>query len=643
MIKNLFLFFAVLGMFAALSRAQVSSVTGQYLQDNNLLINPGFESGIGKWTNSAGTFTADYSVFVQGKASGKVVLSSQNMDFYQDSTLFATQLADGMQAILTVKIKSNVAGVRVCPRQAGVVITSLCVSVQGNDKWGLYQIPFVTGATSQGISINSNSTSITGTVYVDESYVGVSNILNSSSEAKLAGEAYFAGTSSCNWSRTSTTLGAFTSTAACPGPTIVRQSLGAWQTTDADLPRVTVNNLPAGTYKAKFMFRHVLATSGNSAFAINDGTTTCEPQYGATGGLAQYTGLMVECTFNYTSAGNRVFELYAGSTLNAITISNDTAASPRISSKFILEYYGSNSTYTTLNADTDWLSCGLTGSAFTGFGSSVPTPSLQCKRQGSDLLIKGTFQAGTTPTAVEARMSLPTLNGVLLTSASSSVIPSVQLAGNATVNASSTTFFGNYTLIEPSVTYITFSRQDSTRNAYTKSLGTEISSSGSQFSINARVPISGWQNSNLIIGTFNEVMTTPGIAKPKTCYYAFGGASATLASPTNCTTGTCVEIFDSCNSGSAPAFSATGVYNTFSFASGTFANSSHINCDCVGYDTTNAVPKDCRFSFTTGNVPIITNGSGGLTLSNIYTTQPVSGGNTGSNSYVQIRCEGIAP
>ena len=108
MIKNFFLFFWALALFATLSKAQVSSVTGQYLQDNNLLLNPGFESGIGKWTNSAGTFTADYFVFVQGKASGKVVLSSQAMDFYQDSTLFASQLADGMQAILTVKIKNKI-------------------------------------------------------------------------------------------------------------------------------------------------------------------------------------------------------------------------------------------------------------------------------------------------------------------------------------------------------------------------------------------------------------------------------------------------------------------------------------------------------------------------------------------------------
>lgn len=604
MIKNFFLFFWALTLFATLSQAQVSSVTGQYLQDNNLLLNPGFESGIGKWTNSAGTFTADYSVFVQGKASGKVVLSSQSMDFFQDSTLFASQLADGMQAILTVKIKSSVAGVRVCPRQAGVLITSLCVSVQGNDKWGLYQIPFVTGATSQGISINSNGNSITGTVYVDESYVGVSNILNSSSEAKLAGEAYFAGTTGCNWTRTSTTVGAFAAVAACPGPTIVSQNLGAWQTTDSNLPRVTVNNLPAGTYKAKFMARHVLSTSGNSGFAINDGTTTCEPQYGVTGGLAQYTGLMVECTFNYTSAGNRVFELYAGSTANAITISSDTAASPRISSKFILEYYGSNSTYTT--------TAGINNvDVFSAKVSSAGVVS----EENLDW-ING--NAVVTGTAVYTM----TFNTGIFTQAPNCQCTPDYPGGSGARDCMISTL------------------NETTYGVTLTSAGTIAINS---FKILCQKQGADFVASKTITGSFNEIMTTPGIAKPKTCYYAFGGASATLASPTNCTTGTCVEIFDSCNVGSPPAFSATGVYNTFSFASGTFANSSHINCDCVAYDTTNATPKDCRLSFTTGNVPIITNSSGGLTLSNIYTTQPVSGGNTGSNSYVQIRCEGIAP
>jgi hypothetical protein len=595
MIKNLFLFFAVLGLFATLSKAQVSSVTGQYLQDNNILLNPGFESGIGKWTNSAGTFSIDYANFVQGKASGKIVLSSQALAFTQDSTSYVTALADGVQGLVSVYIKSEFAA-KVCSRSAGSTVTTNCVDVVGNNRWSLYKVPSILGATSNGISVNTNGTSVTGTIYIDESFVGVTNLFADVDASRIAGEAYFAGTASCNWTRASTTIGAFGAAAACPGPTIAHQYLGSWQTTDSDLPRVTVNNLPAGIYKAKFLMRHVLATSGNSGFSINDGTTSCEPQYGKTGGVGAYTFVAVECTFRYNSSGNRVFELYAGSTANTITVSNDTAASPRISTKFILEYFGSSSVYTSTNADTDWASCGLTGSAFTGFGSSVPTPSLQCKRQGSDLLIKGTFQAGTTPTAVEARMSLPTWNGVLLTSASSSVIPSVQLAGNATLNASSTNFFGNYTLIEPSVTYITFSRQDSTRNAYTKSLGTEISSSGSQFSINARVPINGWNNSNIITGQFKELMTVPNVTKPK--MYAANiecdGSSqilsqigATASSISNISTGVCNITLPSTTFADYTKVTCTGVYKG-GLGAGNIRNlgielnsSTNLRIDCV--------------------------------------------------------------
>ncbi len=594
MIKNLFLFLAVLGMFATLSRAQVSSVTGQYLQDNNLLLNPGFESGIGKWTNSAGTFTADYSVFVQGKASGKVVLSSQAMDFYQDSTIFASQLADGMQAILTVKIKSNVAGVRVCPRQAGVLITSLCVNVQGNDKWGLYQIPFVTGATSQGISINSNSTSITGTVYVDESYVGVSNILNSSSEAKLAGEAYFAGTASCNWTRTSTTIGAFGTVAACPGPTIVRQNLGSWQTTDADLPRVTVNNLPAGTYKAKFLIRHTQSTSGGSGFAINDGTTTCEPQYGQTGGIGQYTGLIIECAFNYTSAGNRVFELYAGSTANTITISNDTNTAPRISSKFILEYYGSNSTYTT-----------------TAGVSNVDVFSAKINNNGDAVTEENADWLPATCTDTDPGESSCTFNTGIFTT-----------TPNCVCNISNQVSVGDCKILATSTGFTTY---NSVANNY--NIQVMCQKQGADFVA-----------SKTITGSFKEVMTVPNVTNPKTCYYAFGGASATLASPTECTTGTCVEVVDTCGTGSAPTWATTAIYQNITFASGTFANTSLVQCDCVAWDVTTGQDRNCGL-YNNGNTTWASNSSGGLN----FNALTYNSAGTQSTSFVQLTCQGIAP
>jgi hypothetical protein len=601
MIKNLFLFFAVLGLFATLSKAQVSSVTGQYLQDNNILLNPGFESGIGKWVNSAGTFTADYTNFVQGKASGKIVLSSQALAFTQDSTSYVTALADGVQGLVSVYIKSEFAA-KVCSRSAGVTITTNCVDVVGNNRWSLYKVPSILGATSNGISVNTNGTSVTGTIYIDESFVGITDLAADVDASKIAGEAYFAGTASCNWTRTSTTIGAFGTVAACPAPTIVRQNLGAWQTTDADLPRITVNNLPAGTYKAKFMIRAALQTSGNSAFAINDGTTTCEPQYGQTGGIGQYTFQLIECSFNYTSSGNRVFELYGGSTSNALLVSSDTAASPRISTKFILEYFGSSSVYAaTANQNNVDVFSAKVSSAGVVSAENIEWINGNC-------------------TISDTSLFACSFNSNIFTVTPNCVVTAVDNSVDRTAQIDSAS--------------------NTAVNVRTQTATTKLAQ---PFNLVCQKQGADFTATRLITGQFKELMTVPNVTKPKTCYYAFGGASATLASPTVCSTGTCVEIYDSCSTGSAPTFSSTGAYNTFSFASGTFANSSHINCDCVGYDTTTAVPKDCRLSFTTGNVPIITNSSGGLTLSNIYTSIPASSANTASNSYVQIKCEGQAP
>jgi hypothetical protein len=584
--------------FVTTLKAQVSSVTGQYLQDNNILLNPGFESGIGKWTNSAGTFTADYTNFVQGKASGKIVLSSQVLAFTQDSTSYVTALADGVQGLVSVYVKSEFPA-KVCSRSAGSTVTTNCVDVVGNNRWSLYKVPSILGATSNGISINTNGTSVTGTIYIDESFVGITDLAADVDASRIAGEAYFAGTTGCNWTRASTTIGAFGTVAACPGPTIAHQYLGSWQTTDSDLPRVTVNNLPAGIYKAKFLMRHVLATSGNSGFSINDGTTSCEPQYGKTGGVGAYTFVAVECTFRYNSSGNRVFELYAGSTANTITVSNDTAASPRISTKFILEYFGSSSVY-----------------AATANQNNVDVFSAKINNAGDAVSEENIDWLPATCADADPGESTCTFNSGIFTTAPNCVcaIKNQVSSGDCKITASSTGF-------------------------------TTYNSVATNYEIQVMCQKQGadFTATRLITGQFKELMTVPNVTKPKTCYYAFGGASATLASPTVCSTGTCVEIYDSCATGSAPTFSSAGVYNTFSFASGTFANSSHINCDCVGYDTTTAVPKDCRLSFTTGNVPIITNSSGGLTLSNIYTSIPASSANTASNSYVQIKCEGQAP
>lgn len=466
--------------------------------NKSILINPSFEHSTFStgWTNSAGTFSQETSIVIDGKASAKLVLSSETMSLSQSSTLYQAQFADGVQGLASVRVKSDIA-LKVCSIQAGTVSTTNCVDVQANNKWGLYKVPMILEATSNGISIASTG-SVSGTVYIDDAFVGAVDLQATVDASKIAGEAYFAGTTNCTWSRTSATVGAFTSDADCPGPTVSYSSLGSWQTTDSDLPRVTVNNLPAGVYKAKFLIGTYSGAGNNNTVSIYDGSTICTAT--VVNGATSLGGGIAECLFTYTSSGNRTFELYGASASSTINISMSASG---LNVKFILEYFGSSSVYSSTNADTDWASCGLTGSAFTGFGSSVPTPALQCKRQGGDLLIKGTFTAGTTPTAVEARLALPTWNGVQLVSAGSSIIPSLQFAGNLVANIASTTFFGDYLLIEPSVSYLTFSQQSSTTNGITKANGNAIATSGLLFSVNARIPIEGWQNSNILIGQFS--------------------------------------------------------------------------------------------------------------------------------------------
>ena len=468
--------------------------------NSNILANPSFEHStvLTSWTSAAGTLAEDLSVVVNGKKSLSVTLSAQALAINQDSTLYAAQFADGVQGLASVRVKTSLSGIKVCSRQAGVTSTTNCVNVQGNGKWGLYKVPMILGATSNGISIHSNGTSLTGTVYLDDAFVGAVDLQATVDASKIAGEAYFAGTSGCTWSRTSTTLGAFTSTAACPGPTIVEQNMGSWQTTDSDLPRITVNNLPAGKYKAKFIFANFMSATANSAFSIFDGNSSCYAVGAEASSIPGNT--IVECSFNYQSSGNRSFELYGASVASTLSVQN-SITSPLSGAKFILEYYGSSSVYSSTNADTDWASCGHTTSSFTGFGT-VSAINTQCKRQGGDLLMKGTFTSGT-PTAVEARVALPLWNGTQLVSAGASIIPNTQLAGDAVYSTQSATYFRHAILIDPSVSYFNFGVQSSTLTAALKALGTQAGSLNNGLYITARIPIEGWQQSNIIIGQFN--------------------------------------------------------------------------------------------------------------------------------------------
>jgi hypothetical protein len=135
---------------------------------------------------------------------------------------------------------------------------------------------------------------------------------------------------------------------------------------------------------------------------------------------------------------------------------------------------------------TDWVAYTPT---FTGFGT-VATQTFWSRRVGDSVEIRGRFTSGTS-TATEARITLP--SG--LTSDSSKVNGTLELAGKLDVNRAATTFFSSGTvLIEPSVSYMTFGLEASTVNGLSKQNGNTVLGTGEVASFYAKVPVLGWSS-----------------------------------------------------------------------------------------------------------------------------------------------------
>lgn len=574
----------------------------------NALANPGFEHSTAttSWTTTTLTAASESTIIRSGKKSLKLSASASTGNTTQTSIINITQLT-GTQGIVSAAVRTSLADVYVCAYVDSVETN--CTLVVNDSTWKLVEIPFVFGSTSYGVRIK-NTSSVTGDIYVDDAYAGIipAGRMPEVAQAQIAGSSYFAGTASCTWTRTSTTLGAFTTTAACPGPTIQEQNMGSWQTTDSDLPRQTVNNLPSGKYKVTFTtLAYPGTTSANISFAITDGTTTCEEQ-----GITGYNGaesVTFSCIFNYTSSGNRVFELYARSSTGTSNISNDTGTGYKRSTQVVILYYPPSSKIYSQPCQSD-IGCANEFSAKVSSAGVVSDEGLDW--------INGNCAV------TDTSLFTCSFNGSVFAVAPTCVISVISNSTTGDVTAKIDTQATTSAIVGRTVS--TNATNDFVKAAH-------------PFNLHCSKASTDYIVKNQITGTFANVMTTPGISKPKTCYYAFGGAAATLASPTVCSTGTCVEVYDSCSSVTPPTFSATGLYTALTFANGTFANNSYVNCMCQTYDASTSNPRECVLYWSTGAVGWSTSSNGG------FVTNVLSTGKTGTdtNGYVSIKCEGAAP
>ena len=122
---------------------------------------------------------------------------------------------------------------------------------------------------------------------------------------------------------------------------------------------------------------------------------------------------------------------------------------------------------------------------FTGFGT-VTVQSFTWARQGPFVYIVGKFTVGT-PTATEARLSLPT------NITSNSSLPTISNAGTWSSDRASNSVWSFSPLIEQTQTYLTFGDQTASVGTLTKANGSAVTTTGDVVSINVRVWAANWQ------------------------------------------------------------------------------------------------------------------------------------------------------
>lgn len=460
----------------------VSTEPSKIRSSYNLMTDGSFESGVTEGTCSGCTATQESTIVLATPRNTKALkleFSASTGCYAVDKTTSAQYAS--VQGMAGVWISTDQAGVTFKTRRNGAATANI-VNVEPSAIYQYYEIPDVTGTTSFGWEICATS-SITGNVYADESFAGPAKVTASLNNIS-AWQSYtptFTGFGtvtnlSAQWRQVGSNLELrFRFTAGTTTATIASASLPSGYTVLSSIP--LLQNVGLGAYSQNTnSIPYALAEANSSVLFFGYGS-------GASGGLIKANGSSIQATGNTLS-------FFATVPVN--------------------ELRATASTISSTNKNTDWEAC--TPNSYQGIGSPTGV-NFRCKRSGSDLLMRGYLTSGTS-TPSEVRIGLPVFRGVQLTSADSSIIPAIQLAGDMTQNVSAGTYFRSSVLIEPSVTYFTIGTQSNALNAGTKSTGTGGFTSSVLAYFTARIPIQGWDESNVIVASLANVPIVPNVTSP---------------------------------------------------------------------------------------------------------------------------------
>ena len=550
--------------------------------NTNLLANPSFEHSTVTtgWTITNATGTVNTTEMVDGKKDLSLALSGA-IAVTQDSIINAANLV-GLQGEASIKIKSSdVTGLQVCPRNAGVTVTALCARVVSDGTWKHVTIPFIMTATSNGIAIISSGT--TGTVKIDDAFVGTSAPFQNVSGAKLVGTITITGCIG-PWSVGSTSIASFGFQSSC-----VYTTTGAALAPSTQIPAIKFASLPAGDYRLEYegLWGTISSAAITGTLQFWDGVNTARETSSALsgGGASTITVPGISQSINYSSTQSNVtLEIRGKSSASTVSVYGTTAQPGVIK---VWYFPPESKIYSQTSQDYDWTSYTPT---LTGMGTTSPATN-QCKyrRNGGDLEAECNFTTGTA-TTVLGSVSLPSslqldssrIVNTAINTAAGQAFGEIRQGGASNV-------FGSIVANTGSSTLVVYTAQTTGQTGMlTPGNFLTYYNSGQVTNIRFKVPISGWSNSATIVGSF------AGIEKCANDYECTDTFSAQISS-----TGVVSnENLDWINGNCTVATNIyTCPYNT-NLKDGTSALSAQLNCS-ITTNNSSAVVAEIRSGTST--------------------------------------------
>ncbi len=494
----------------------------------NFLLNPSFEhlTYSTSWTIANSTPSLETTQVTDGKKSALLTLSAQTGDLITQNVTPTVKL-EGSNLEASCKVKTTLTTIQVCSLQGGNEMQ--CVSVPSTGVFQKIQLNMA-GPSSGSIGVKVKATSSsTGTVTVDECYVGAATNIGSIQQAVDFGSATYLGASSCIWTHAATTTfpTSYTANASCSTPTVT----GSASAPATKIPAITFATMGAGTYIFHASGAFMTETNRSCTFTFYDGTTTYPAGVivGGNSGNTTYSGQtgsgnFISARIKYTSPQvNKTIEVQGIGENASSTCQLYADATPRKDFNIWVEYFPSldQQAVSSAQADYEWSTCSITIGAVTT-PPTLGTNTTTCKQRRVDdsMEIMYTLSQTSAGTAGSGIYLFPIPNGLSIDTNKVTVTTTGSASGGTPLGtdyyslgtaSGSQGWTGTVTAYNSTNLRLNWNVNATSYQFFGQGASIDMASTPLYVSFTAKVPIQGWtsnQRAPTLVGSITSDSST---------------------------------------------------------------------------------------------------------------------------------------